>query len=112
VLPELAVAALLVALVWLAIDGLRAREAAVDAARRACASEGLQFLDDTVMLASMRIVRDGGGRVALRRIYHFEFSDTGDNRLAGAITLTGASVDELHLEPYQDAGMMAHHPRL
>jgi hypothetical protein len=38
--------------------------------------------------------------VALRRIYSFEFSDTGNNRLDGSITLLGASVQALYLAPH------------
>jgi len=44
--------------------------------------------------------RDGGGAV-LRRVYQFEFSDTGNNRLAGAVTLAGSRVDTLYLEPHR-----------
>ena len=64
------------------------------------------------MLASMRLARDVGGRVALRRVYHFEFSDTGNNRLAGDVTLNGASVEVLHLEPHQDVEMQEVQKRL
>ena len=97
---ELLAVALLVGLTWLSMDNLRAREAAIDAARRACAGDGVQLLDDTVMMVSLRIVR-GGGRTVLRRIYQFEFSDNGDNRLAGAVTLAGSRVDTLDLEPHR-----------
>ena len=107
---EIAVATLLLALAWLAIDSLRAREAAVDAARHACAGDGVQFLDDTVMLDSIRFVRTADGWLTLRRIYRFEFSDTGDNRLAGAVTLTSSSVDALYLEPHRDTGIAPPRP--
>jgi hypothetical protein len=36
----------------------------------------------------------------LRRIYHFEFSDTGNNRLDGSVTLVGRTVQALYLEPH------------
>jgi hypothetical protein len=98
---ELFAVALLVGLTWLAMDNLRAREAAIDAARRACAGDGVQLLDDTVMMVSLRVARGGGGRRVLRRIYQFEFSDNGDNRLAGAVTLAGSRVDTLYLEPHR-----------
>ena len=98
---ELLGVVLLAGLVWVAMDNLRAREAAIDAARRACAGDGVQLLDDTVMLVSLRLARDGGGRAVLRRVYQFEFSDTGDNRLAGAVTLAGSRVDTLYLEPHR-----------
>ena len=98
---ELLGVGLLIGLAWLAMDNLRAREAAIDAARRACAGDGVQLLDDTVMLVSLRITRGGSGRAVLRRVYQFEFSDTGDNRLAGAVTLAGSRVATLYLEPHR-----------
>jgi hypothetical protein len=83
---------------WL--SGLRARDTAVEAARLACAAEGVQLLDDTVALAAMRPQRTADGRVALRRIYRFEFSDNGDNRLTGSVTVLGSRVLALYLEPH------------
>ena len=98
---ELLAAAMLVGVTWLAMDNLRAREAAIEAARCACAGDGVQLLDDTVMMVSLRIRRGEGGRAVLRRVYQFEFSDTGNNRLAGAVTLAGPRVDTLYLEPHR-----------
>jgi hypothetical protein len=76
-------------LLW---TSLKAREAANAAMRAACRAEGLLFLDDTVALQSMRPARDGDGRMALRRIYGFEYSDTGDNRRRGSVTLLGPRI--------------------
>lgn len=77
---------------WYWLDGLKARDAAVAAARAACAAEGLQFLDDTVVLAGTRPGRDDEGRLRLQRSYAFEYSDTGDNRRRGSIVLLGQEV--------------------
>jgi hypothetical protein len=77
------------ALVW---TSLKAREAANAAMRAACRAEGLLFLDDTVALESMRPERDGDGRVALRRVYAFEYSDTGDNRRQGRVAMLGSRI--------------------
>ena len=98
---ELAVLALGLAGAWLWVDSLRARERAVAAGRAACARYGVQFLDDTVAFAKLRLARDRGGQLRLRRTYEFEFSDTGDNRRHGAIVMLGAQVEDLHLEPYR-----------
>jgi hypothetical protein len=102
-IAEILAIALLLVIAWLWADSLRAREAAVDAARRACACDGVLLLDDTVMLTSLRMVRSANGHLALRRVYHFEFSDTGDNRLAGAVTLAGSRIVTLYLEPHRAA---------
>ena len=82
----------LAALGWLWLDGLKAREAAVKAGREACASEGLQFLDDTVAFAGIKPVRNAEGRIELQRVYAFEYSDTGDNRLQGSVVMRGHRV--------------------
>ena len=77
---------------WLFLDGARAREIAVAAARRACEVEGLQFLDDTVAGAGLALERDDAGQVRLRRSYTFEFSETGDNRRPGRVVMLGHDV--------------------
>ncbi len=86
-------------LLW--ADSLKARERAVKAGRSACPRYQLQFLDDTVSFARMRLARDEGGQVKISRTYTFEFSDTGNNRRHGAIVMLGGEVADLHLEPYR-----------
>ena len=80
---------LMAGVAWLWFDSLGARDTAVEAARRACVAEGVQLLDDTVMLSSLWPRRGEGGTLMLRRIYRFEFSDTGNNRIGGSLTLLG-----------------------
>jgi Protein of unknown function (DUF3301) len=98
-LLELLAMALLAGGVWLWLDSLGAREIGVRAAQAACAEEGLQFLDDTVSIRSLRPARDDEGRLRLRRTYAFEYSDTGDNRRSGSVTLLGDTVELLHVRP-------------
>ena len=80
------------AVAWLWLDSLKAREAAVFAAREACAAEGLLLLDDTVSISMVKPARDEDGHVKLKRAYEFEFSDTGDNRRKGSVVLLGRRV--------------------
>jgi hypothetical protein len=87
------------ALLW--ADSLRARERAVRAGRSACERYQLQFLDDTVSFARLRLARDDGGQLKISRTYTFEFSDTGNNRRHGAIVMLGGEVADLHMEPYR-----------
>jgi hypothetical protein len=87
------------ALQW--ADSLRARERAVRAGRSACERYQLQFLDDTVSFARLRLARDEGGQLKIARTYTFEFSDTGNNRRHGAIVMLGGEVADLHMEPYR-----------
>jgi Protein of unknown function (DUF3301) len=92
---------LLVLAMLLWADSLRARERAVRAGRSACERYRLQFLDDTVSFARMRLARDEDGQVRIKRTYTFEFSDTGNNRRHGAIVMLGGDVADMHLEPYR-----------
>ena len=87
------------ALLW--ADSLKARERAVSAGRSACERYQLQFLDDTVSFARMRLGRDEEGQLKISRTYTFEFSDTGNNRRHGAIVMLGGEVADMHLEPYR-----------
>jgi hypothetical protein len=77
---------------WLWLDSLKAREAAVSAAREACRVEGLLLLDDTVAISSVKLARGDDGRIRLQRAYMFEYSDTGNNRLPGSVVLLGRTV--------------------
>ncbi len=89
---EFASLVLLGALGWFWLDGLKVRDAAMAAARRACESEGLQFLDDTVSFSGLKLERDDDGALRLRRVFDFEYSDTGDNRRRGSVVMLGRRV--------------------
>jgi hypothetical protein len=92
--------AALAVLAWLWFDSMRARERALAAGSRACERDGLQFLDETVECVSLRAARDEDGRLALRRVYRFEFSDDGRNRRSGGIVMLGGEVESLTMEPF------------
>lgn len=62
------------------------------AANKACQSEGLQFLDETVSIVSLKLARNDDGQLLLRRVYNFEYSDTGDNRRSGSVIMLGQRV--------------------
>ncbi len=95
---------ILAALAWLWFDSVKAREIAVRAARQACASNGLQFLDETVSITRLQPARDDEGRLLLRRIYSFEYSDTGNNRRPGSVAMLGLQVVALDIEPWPKPG--------
>lgn len=88
---------LVVALGWFWLSGIKARDAAMIACRRACDAESLQFLDDTVSTARLRLERDDDGALRLRRVYSFEYSDSGNNRCPGSIVLLGDRVIMLNV---------------
>ncbi len=94
---ELLLLLLLGAGVWFWLDGLKSRDAGKIAARAACDADGLQFLDDTVAASRVRFSRDNEGRLRLLRSFDFEYSDTGDNRRNGSVTLMGREVVMLNI---------------
>lgn len=100
---------------WFWLDSFKAREAGIRAARAACDADGLLLLDDTVALGSLRPERDEDGKLRLRRVYFFEYSDTGNNRRNGRVTLLGTELVMLYVgpRPVTDAGVAAEQlPRL
>jgi hypothetical protein len=86
------------AIAWFMWDSLKAREAAVKASRAACTAENFMFLDETVAIQSLRLARNDEGQLRLRRVYGFEYSESGDSRRRGNIVLVGDSVIVLNLE--------------
>ena len=61
---EVAAIVLIAAGIFFWLDSLRARERALNAGRAACERYALQFLDDTVSFARMRLARDISGGMA------------------------------------------------
>lgn len=94
---EMAGIAGVLVLAWFWLDSLKARDGAVLAARKACMSEGLQFLDESMSVDSVRPMRDDGGTLRLRRVYSFEYSDTGNNRRPGCVVMLGYRVLMLNI---------------
>ncbi|MEQ1592888.1 MAG: DUF3301 domain-containing protein [Thiobacillaceae bacterium] len=90
--------AMLGVLGWFWLSSMRVREHAVDAGRRACATAGVQFLDDTVALTKTRLARNDNGQLQFVRHYRFEFSDTGDNRRPGHISAMGERIETVEMD--------------
>lgn len=95
---ELTALAGVAALGWFWYDGMRARELAIGIARRALEREDAQLLDDTVALTRLRLRRGASGAPVLVRVFGFEWSDTGNNRLQGAVILEGQRLETVWLE--------------
>lgn len=79
----------------------RGKELARVVGRRACEAEGVQFLDDTVVLVRMRLQRTESGSRAIYREYQFEFASDGGHRYGGEIVLLGKTLQRVTLEPYR-----------
>ena len=92
---------LLAAAVWFWLDSLGALDAARNAGKRACNNADVQFLDDTVSGIALALGRHSSGRLAFRRTYRLEFSETGNSRREGRLTLLGSQIESITMEPYQ-----------
>ncbi len=78
------------ALLWSAARDAEAVARA--AARGICERSGVQLLDQSVALRSVRLRRDDEGRMRLQRTYRFEYSSSGHDREFGEIALLGDRV--------------------
>jgi hypothetical protein len=80
--------------------GYGIREVALKLARRHCEKLDIELLDENVALRGLRLLRDSHGRLRLARDYNFEFTVTGDQRLAGSIRLFGHHLARIELQPH------------
>lgn len=80
------------ALAWDWWADRQAADQATSAARKACESAGVLWLDQNVQRVRKRIARNAEGRLSWRRDFDFEFSTTGEERQLGRVSLLGAKV--------------------
>jgi hypothetical protein len=78
----------------------RIKAIALQKIAHACRQQGLQLLDQTMVLSGLWPARDAEGKLTLRRRYRFEFSSTGSKRYSGELTLIGSQIDTLELDPH------------
>jgi hypothetical protein len=81
------------------VEASRTRELALAAAKRLCAAQDVQLLDQTVGLAGLRLRRRGGW--ALERHYGFEVSLDGKDRHHGRLWLVDGRLAGVST-PWQD----------
>jgi hypothetical protein len=77
------------------LTGMRVRELALQAARRACEREGVQLLDQTVSSKRVSLSRVGSGQWRVWRQYHFEYTYDGNQRQAGHVIMLGGRLQAL-----------------
>ncbi len=81
---------------WFWLDSLRAREMALFVVQRRCENDHQQWLDQTVMLKTLRL-HWGAQGVRFKRRYGFEFSNEGTIREHGELSLIGLEVEFITL---------------
>ncbi|BBP86309.1 hypothetical protein TUM18999_60970 [Pseudomonas tohonis] len=79
------------------------RERALALVKQYCTRFDVELLDGNVALQRLAIVRDARGHRRLARIYGFEFTVTGEQRLTGTIQMFGNHGGRIELDahPFQ-----------
>lgn len=78
------------AVLWL--DSARAREQATQLAKARCREYGFQFLDGTASLVRFGLRWTVQG-VRIRRLFRFDYTETGVGRHTGHLVLVGRAVE-------------------
>ena len=88
----------LLALVWLWYIGQNSRDKAIMTARDTCRQQGMQFLDGTAALQSVKPVWSRHEGPVLQRTYTFDYSDDGIGRHTGCIIMRNFRVVSVLLD--------------
>jgi hypothetical protein len=89
---------LLAAIILYWVESLRFREFIIKMCRKICKESELQLLDQTVSLESLSLRRSISGWPCVHRVYQFEVSTNGADRLPGYVTLTGSMVTTVQID--------------
>jgi len=100
-MQEFLLIAFIIFMFWFWKDSMSTREIALMVAKRACNDIDVQFLDDTVSVAKLKLCRNQRGSMSLCRLYTFEFSQSGDARYLGRIYMNGLNIMEVILDTHQ-----------
>lgn len=78
------------------------RQVALGHARRTLKQEGVQLLDQSIILARIRPCRSDETLFAFRRYYQFEFTSIGDRRFLGWVIMVGRKLEKVEMQPYNE----------
>lgn len=95
---------LIILLIVLWQDSSRCYEIAYRYAREVCLQNGVNFLDDSLVIRKLWIKRDARGNFRLQRYYDFEFSTDGSQRYQGGITMLGRQTQNFTMDAYRMPG--------
>lgn len=97
---ELILLALLLLAAWFWQDSIAKREVAVMIGRELASRYQLQLLDETVACNKIRLGRDNRGHAQLIRIYAFEVTANGAERMECNLQMLGKQLQAWHIPPY------------
>ncbi len=92
--------ALLILAAWFWLDSIAKREIAIQHGRDLAGRCNLQLLDETVACNKIRLGRDSQGHAQLLRLYEFEVSASGAERMQCNLQLLGKHLQTWHIPPY------------
>jgi hypothetical protein len=102
--------ALLLLAAWFWLDSISKREIAIQHGRDLAGHCNLQLLDETVACNRLRVARDSRGHVQLLRMYEFDVSANGADRMQCNLQLLGKQLQTWHIPPYAQAGTVLSEP--
>ncbi|MHA7878636.1 MAG: DUF3301 domain-containing protein [Saccharospirillum sp.] len=85
---------------------LGVRQRALQYCRQVTQKEGVQLLDESIIMIRMRPTRSQDTLFAFERTYQFEFSTRGDRRFLGWVVLNGVRLARVELQPYSDDSLL------
>lgn len=94
-MTPLALLLLIVFLVWFWQISQRCRDAAIQIARQTCKQQGVQFLDGTASLQSVKPYYTRAGGPGLKRTYIFDYSADGLARQTGCIIMHNSQITSI-----------------
>ena len=100
---EIFLLAILLFITWLWLDAVAKREIAIKLGRELAQRCNLQLLDETVACQKTWLGRDSRGHTQIARLYVFEVSADGVNRLECSLQLLGKQLKSWHIPPYLQA---------
>lgn len=90
-----------VLVVYYGWSAFKVKEVAYAAARRHCKEVDVQILDQSVYLRRVWFKRNERGALSLWRVFHFDFTATGDDRYQGRVIVLGSRVNMVQLEAHR-----------
>lgn len=93
----------LIAAAWFWLDSIDKREVAIHFGRELAGRWQLQLLDESVACTQISLGRDSRGRAQLQRVYQFEVSASGAERMQCNLELLGKQLKTWHIPPYVQA---------
>ena len=97
---ELLLLAIMLFVAWFWQDSIAKREIAVSLGRELAQRYQLQLLDETVACHKVRLGRDNRGQAQLVRVYAFEVTANGAERMQCNLQLLGKQLQNWHIPPY------------